>query len=125
MEFAASSRLDLDRLANARLYEAQRNSTTCQGTSSTNPSRRPRTRRRLKPANEPELVGGDFSDVFVVDETHVVAIIGDVAGKGVRAAGMTTPCAARCEHWHVDCSPAFILAKANELLLRSNPTSPT
>ena len=40
-------------------------------------------------ANEPELVGGDFSDVFVVDDTHVVALIGDVAGKGVRAAGMT------------------------------------
>ena len=40
-------------------------------------------------AYEPELVGGDFSDVFVVDDGHVVVLIGDVAGKGVRAAGLT------------------------------------
>ena len=36
-------------------------------------------------AFEPELVGGDSSDVFVIDDSHVVALIGDVAGKGVRA----------------------------------------
>ena len=40
-------------------------------------------------AFEPELVGGDFSDVFVLDDAHVVLLIGDVAGKGVRAAGLT------------------------------------
>ncbi len=45
-----------------------------------------------KAAFEPELVGGDFSDVFVADDAQVVVLIGDVAGKGVRAAGHTEPC---------------------------------
>ena len=78
-----------------------------------------------KPANEPELVGGDFSDVFVVDETHVVALIGDVAGKGVRAAGMTeTVRSAVRALAAVDPSPSFVLAKTNELLLRFDPEEP-
>ena len=76
-------------------------------------------------ANEPELVGGDFSDVFVVDDTHVVALIGDVAGKGVRAAGLTETVRSTVRALAVsDSSPASILAKANELLLRFDPDEP-
>jgi PAS domain S-box-containing protein len=75
-----------------------------------------------KTAHEPELVGGDFSDVFVIDDTHVVALIGDVAGKGVRAAGMTETVRSTVRALAaVDPSPAFILAKTNELLLRFDP----
>ena len=78
-----------------------------------------------KAATEPELVGGDFSDVFVVDESSVVVLIGDVAGKGVRAAGLTetvrSTVRALAAH---DSSPASILARANELLLRFDPDEP-
>jgi PAS domain S-box-containing protein len=76
-------------------------------------------------ANEPELVGGDFSDVFVADDAHVVVLIGDVAGKGVRAAGLTETVRSTVRALAVtDSSPASILAKANDLLLRFDPDEP-
>ena len=70
-------------------------------------------------------MGGDFSDVFVVDDTHVVVLIGDVAGKGVRAAGLTETVRSTVRAFAaIDSSPAFILAKTNELLLRFDPDEP-
>ena len=79
----------------------------------------------LRTAHEPELVGGDFSDVFVVDDGRVVILVGDVAGKGVRAAGLTeTVRSAVRALAAVDASPAFVLGKANELLLRSGADEP-
>jgi len=78
-----------------------------------------------RPANEPELVGGDFSDVFVVDDRHVVVLIGDVAGKGVRAAGLTETVRSTVRALAtIDSSPDFILAKTNELLLRYDSGEP-
>jgi PAS domain S-box-containing protein len=78
-----------------------------------------------QPASAPELVGGDFSDVFVLDDSHVVALIGDVAGKGVRAAGHTETVRSTVRALAaVDRSPAFILGKTNELLLRFDPDEP-
>ena len=41
------------------------------------------------PADRPELIGGDFHDVFELPDGLVLATIGDVAGKGVAAAGLT------------------------------------
>ncbi len=76
-------------------------------------------------ATEPELVGGDFSDVFVLDDTHVVVLIGDVAGKGVRAAGLTETVRSTVRAFAaVDPSPAFVLTKTDELLLRHDPDGP-
>lgn len=37
----------------------------------------------MEPARE---VGGDFFDVFLVDENHLAVVIGDVSGKGIPAA---------------------------------------
>ena len=77
-------------------------------------------------AHEPELVGGDFSDVFVIDDTHVVVLIGDVAGKGVRAAGLTKTVRSTVRALAVtDSSPASILTKANGSSCASTPTSRT
>jgi PAS domain S-box-containing protein len=76
-------------------------------------------------ADARELVGGDFSDAFVLDDGRVAILIGDVAGKGVRAAGLaetvrsTVRAFATC-----DASPAFILARTNELLLRYDAGEP-
>jgi PAS domain S-box-containing protein len=69
-------------------------------------------------ANEPELVGGDFSDVFLLEDGRVVIVIGDVAGKGVDAAGLTETVRSTVRALAlVDSSPAFLLRKSNELLL--------
>jgi serine phosphatase RsbU (regulator of sigma subunit)/anti-sigma regulatory factor (Ser/Thr protein kinase) len=69
-------------------------------------------------ANQPELVGGDFSDVFPLDDHSVVIAIGDVAGKGVRAAGLAERVTSMMRAFAtIDRSPGFILRKTNEVLL--------
>ncbi len=76
-------------------------------------------------AYEPDLVGGDFSEVFAIDETRVAIAIGDVEGKGVRAAGLAeTVSSAIAAFSLIDSSPAFVLGKSNELLLRRNGHAP-
>ena len=76
-------------------------------------------------ATQAELVGGDFGDVFVVDDTHVMLLIGDVAGKGVRAAGHTETVRSVIRTLATsDPSPALILEKTSRLLLRYDPDEP-
>ena len=75
--------------------------------------------RVSRAAHEPDLVGGDFSDVFPIDEDRVAVLIGDVSGKGIRAAGMTeTVHTAVSAYSLIDPSPAAILKRTSELLLR-------
>jgi sigma-B regulation protein RsbU (phosphoserine phosphatase) len=74
--------------------------------------------RVSRSASSPAMVGGDFSDVFVIDESRVVVLIGDVAGKGLAAAGLTeTVHTAISSYALMDPSPGFVLHKTNELLL--------
>jgi phosphoserine phosphatase RsbU/P len=71
------------------------------------------------PAEEPGLVGGDFWDIFELPDRRVFVVIGDVAGKGVAAAGMTETVRSMMRAFAtVDAVPAFILRKTNELLLQ-------
>ncbi len=73
----------------------------------------------VQTAYAPELVGGDFSDVFLLDGSLVAVLIGDVAGKGIRAAGLTERVRSVVRAFAtIDSSPAFILRKTNQLLLR-------
>ena len=66
----------------------------------------------------PELVGGDFSDVFLLGDGLVGVLIGDVAGKGLRAAGLTETVRATIRAFAVvDSAPAFVLGKTNEVML--------
>jgi len=46
-------------------------------------------RARYSPAGEVNEVGGDYYDVFAYDREHWMLVIGDVCGKGPRAAGVT------------------------------------
>ena len=72
-----------------------------------------------KTASQPELVGGDFSDVFLLDDGSVAILIGDVAGKGIRAAGLTETVRSTVRAFAaVNPSPAFVLRMTNQLLLR-------
>ena len=115
-------------LANARLYDAQRRIATTLQENFVH--QLPQVAGLelgavAQTAYEAELVGGDFSDVFLVDDDHVMVLIGDVAGKGVRAAGMTETVRSTVRALAaVDRSPAFILGKTNELLLRFDPDEP-
>lgn len=78
----------------------------------------------MQTAHRPERVGGDFSDVFVLDDALVAVLIGDVAGKGIRAAGLTERVRSAVRAFAtVDGSPAFILRKTNQLLLRRESSS--
>ena len=78
-----------------------------------------------QPAYEPDRVGGDFSDIFQLDDTRVAVLIGDVAGKGIRAAGMTETVRSKIQAFaSIDPSPAVVLARTNELLMRLDPDEP-
>ena len=76
-------------------------------------------------AYEPELVGGDFSDVFEVAGGRVAVLIGDVAGKGIKAAGLTETVRSTVRAFAaIDASPAFVIGKTNEVLLRGEGDGP-
>ena len=78
-----------------------------------------------EPAYAPELVGGDFSDVFLLEGGRVAIVVGDVAGKGVRAAGLTETVRSTVRAFAtIDPSPAFVLRKTNEAMLRYDPDEP-
>ncbi len=71
-----------------------------------------------KTAFEAGRVGGDFYDIFTIDDRLVAVLIGDVAGKGVEAAGITEMVRSSIRSFsHVNSSPSYILTKTNEVLL--------
>ena len=79
--------------ANARLYESEhRIAETLQQALMTLPDRLPGVEFEAyyRSATESTLVGGDFYDLFELDAQRVGIIIGDIAGKGLRAAVLTS-----------------------------------
>jgi PAS domain S-box-containing protein len=73
-------------------------------------------------ARTPDLVGGDLSDVFELRNGRVLVLIGDVEGKGVRAAGLTETVRSGARTAAlIDPSPSFVLGRVNDLLLRARP----
>ena len=78
------------------------------------------------PATSADLIGGDFHDVFELADGRIAIVIGDVAGKGIRAAGLTETVRSTVRAFAaVDPSPAFVLARANEQLLRADLAGPS
>ena len=70
------------------------------------------------PAGRGELIGGDFHDVLARPDGMVVALIGDVTGKGVEAAGFTETVRAAVRTLAlISPSPEYILGNVNRLLL--------
>jgi two-component system, chemotaxis family, CheB/CheR fusion protein len=71
-----------------------------------------------RPAHTAERVGGDFYDLFALEDDRVAVMVGDVCGSGVQAATMTETVRATLRALaSLDPSPASILTRANELLL--------
>ena len=70
------------------------------------------------PAGREELIGGDFHDVFQGSDGLVFALIGDVMGKGIKAAGLTETVRGAVRTLAlISTSPEYILAHVNRLLL--------
>lgn len=71
-------------------------------------------------ASQAGRVGGDFYDVFEIED-EVVILVGDVAGKGLAAVGLTervSSAVRALSYAGESLSPAHLLARTNESLLR-------
>lgn len=75
-------------------------------------------------ATETAKVGGDFYDFFELNKPYVGVIVGDVSGKGIRAATLTSLVkdTVRAYAYH-ESSPAGIVNKTNEVVKKTTPPS--
>lgn len=82
-----------------------------------------RTAYVYRPASQAANVGGDFYDVFAIDEDRAGVLIGDVSGKGLEAAQLTSLARNGVRSYGYECDdPAVVLEKVNRLLHRSTRT---
>ena len=74
---------------------------------------------RYVSATEHARVGGDFYDLFLIDEHSVGVVVGDVSGKGLEAASQTGMVRNVIRATALDCAtPAAVMAKANDVVER-------
>lgn len=75
-----------------------------------------------RPASATANVGGDFYDVFAVDDRRVALMIGDVAGKGIEAARLTNMLRDGARAYLLeDAAPDAVLVRLNALMYRFTP----
>jgi serine phosphatase RsbU (regulator of sigma subunit) len=77
---------------------------------------------RYWPAGDAQLIGGDFWDVFQIDERRWGLLIGDVCGKGMEAAAMTSLVryTARAAA-HLGARPADVLRSIHTAVTQQHP----
>jgi PAS domain S-box-containing protein len=111
----------------ARVYQAERNiSETLQNSILIIPDRMPGISfgHIYHSATETARVGGDFYDLFELEDNKVGIIIGDVSGKGLEAAALTTVVKNTIKaHAFENGTPATIVAKTNDLVERVSSPS--
>jgi sigma-B regulation protein RsbU (phosphoserine phosphatase) len=74
---------------------------------------------RYHAAQADAQVGGDFYDVFPLDEDHVAVVVADVSGKGVRAALATVMVKYTLRAYAAeDPAPAAVLSRFNRFVCR-------
>jgi serine phosphatase RsbU (regulator of sigma subunit) len=75
-------------------------------------------------AYETAQVGGDFYDLFEIDRNRIGIIIGDVSGKGLDAAIMTSQAKNALKAFSYECdTPAGIVSRANNMLIKNTLAS--
>lgn len=75
-------------------------------------------------ATEAARVGGDFYDIFEIEREKVGIIIGDVSGKGIEAAALTSIVKNTIKAHAVESrTPALVMLKTNDLVLKTSPDS--
>jgi GAF domain-containing protein len=114
-------------IENARLYAAERNTAqTLQRALLTLPDsiRDVDFASSYRSATESTLVGGDFYDIFELDDDRIGITIGDISGKGLSAAVLTSLVkdTIRAHANERAKTPGRILTLTNELVYRSTPT---
>lgn len=73
-------------------------------------------------ATESAKVGGDFYDIFELDDRMIGVMVGDVSGKGIGAATLTAMVKNAIKaHAYERCLPSSVMAKVNDMVLRSSP----
>ncbi|MHB0976307.1 MAG: SpoIIE family protein phosphatase [Candidatus Aquicultorales bacterium] len=111
-------------IANARLFETERHiAETLQEALITTPKELPGISfgHLYRSATEAAKVGGDFYDIFEVDDGRIGILIGDVAGKGVSAATLTVFIENTIKAFtHLGFAPCEALSRTNEIMLRSS-----
>lgn len=77
---------------------------------------------RYQPALEEARVGGDFYDVFDLGDGKVGVMIGDVAGKGLRAAMRVAAVRHAVRSYaYIEPDPAMVMTLTNQAIIRDNP----
>lgn len=69
-------------------------------------------------------VAGDFYDAFELAKDRVVLVVGDVSGKGLQAATLTSLVKNTIRAYaEIDRFPAAVLAGTNEILIKASPSN--
>lgn len=80
---------------------------------------------RYKPAHKEADVGGDFYDVFHLENKKVGIVIGDVVGKGLPAAISVAAAKHSIRSYaYIDPRPGRVMTLANEALCKDQPGEP-
>ncbi len=121
-QLAASISLSLE---NAELYEAERLiAATLQESLLVLPPEVPGIEygRLYNSATDTAMVGGDFYDIFQIEEHRIGIAIGDVSGKGLEAATMTAEAknTLRAYAFQGD-EPSVVVAKTSHVIERTCP----
>ncbi|MHB8840655.1 MAG: PAS domain S-box protein [Candidatus Aquicultor sp.] len=123
-KLAASISLSLE---NARLYAAEHNiADTLQEALLTIPEAIEGVEfgYLYRSATEAAKVGGDFYDLFELEHDKIGIVIGDVSGKGLEAATLTSLVKNTIKAYaYENATPSAILAKTNEVVRRAAPPS--
>lgn len=105
---------------NARLYEVERNiADTLQEALLTAPQKIPGIDfgYLYRSATEATKVGGDFYDLFELEHGKIGIIVGDVSGKGLEAATLTSLVKNTIKAYaYQEGSPSIIISKTNDIL---------
>jgi len=111
-------------LENARLYAAERHiADTLQTAILTVPERIEGVEygHLYRSATEATRVGGDFFDIFELEHDRVGIVVGDVAGKGLEAATLTSLVRSTIRAYaYEQASPAAIMTKANDAVIKGS-----
>jgi PAS domain S-box-containing protein len=109
---------------NAKLYQAQSDiANILQEALVTVPERLPGIDLGYvyRSATQAARVGGDFYDIFELEHGKIGVLIGDVSGKGVRAAALTTMVKNTIKAYSFQGDrPSAVLSKANNLINRAS-----
>jgi len=111
-------------LENARIYEAQRDIAVRLQETFVHPLPQVigwQLGSARQSAREVELVGGDLGDAFTTPDGHLLVLVADVEGKGLRAAGLTQTVRSAARALGLSAySPHYVLSRLNRLLLQQD-----